>query len=518
MKMNTFETNIREIFEDPHQPVLEHRIGSGVFGQEYIKAYMAWYKHMGVPLTMMPYIKDQHGKFVNQDGSEILRDSTRERKVIRNYLSSQRPDYQEELRRLAESLPPMLSECRVAIQIPAHNEEMNIYHTLKQWASQLSLEGELFEPSIYEINVLNNGPRGYKRDKTLAEVERFQKDFPYVNMNVLDIEFLIETGNVGMARKLLTDILLQRSLNRPNQTGPLYLESADADVLEIDKHTLMKRIQRLDSKAYLDAVAGRLDFCPKILMQNDYLFFFLRAKKIAKVLLRDYTLRPDRNNDFSFYNRVATSGWNTAFTAEAYALIGGYLPVKQNESYDMKRRMSIMRGTADNQGRFIPNTYTVEKIFTRMQSSPRRHIHAVAKDTRPNLDFADMQRMAEIRELNPYAMASTLPYERLSQENIAVFEEVLTKQWQFFARTVKNPANRLRVFRRLMLFLGFGRYQISENEDGSSTVRNSRVSNEDSTNWNLDYHITPDGQVAIDNIGNLKDAFDRYREKHTCAC
>ncbi len=160
-------------------------------------------------------------------------------------------------------------------------------------------------------------------------------------MNVLDIEFLIETGNVGMARKLLTDILLQRSLNRPNQTGPLYLESADADVLEIDKHTLMKRIQRLDSKAYLDAVAGRLDFCPKILMQNDYLFFFLRAKKIAKVLLRDYTLRPDRNNDFSFYNRVATSGWNTAFTAEAYALIGGYLPVKRGEDTDIGRRISI---------------------------------------------------------------------------------------------------------------------------------------------------------------------------------
>src|SRR5437016_10617283 len=79
VKMNTFEMNIREIFEDPHQPVLEHRIGSGLFGQEYIKAYMAWYKHIGVPLTMMPYIKDQHGKFVNQDGSEISRDSMRER-------------------------------------------------------------------------------------------------------------------------------------------------------------------------------------------------------------------------------------------------------------------------------------------------------------------------------------------------------------------------------------------------------------------------------------------------------
>ena len=467
---------------------------------------------------MTPYRKDQHGKFVNEDGSEIIRDSTRERKVISNYLSSQRSDYQKDLRRLAASLPPMSSDCRVAIQIPAHNEEMNIYHTLKEWASQLSLEGELLDPSIYEINVLNNGPRGYKRDNTLAEVERFQQDFPYININVLDVEFNIETGNVGMARKLITDITLQRSISRPNQKGLLYLTTGDADIFEIDKHTLVKRIQRLDSKSYLDAVSGQRDFLPKILMQNDYLFFGIRARKIAKALLRDYTLRPDRNEDFSSDNLSALETVDMTFTAEAYALIGGYLPVKQNENYDMKRRMSIIRGTADNQGRFIPNTYTGEKISTRMQSSPRRYIHAIANATKPYLDFAERQKTSEVRELNPYEMVATLPYDRLSQENIAVFEEVLTRRWRFFATKVKDPNKRLRVFHKFMLFLGFGRYQISQHEDGSSTVINSSISNEDSTKWNLDYHITADGKVVIDNIGNMKDAFDRYREKHSCTC
>ncbi len=515
MKMKTYEMNIREISEEPfHVP----GIGSSMFGQAYINACMAWYNHIGVPLTMMPYTKDQHGKFVNLDGSEILRDSTRERKVIRNYLSFQRPDYQEALRRLAEALPPMSSECRVAIQIPVYNEEVNIYHVLKEWASQLSLQGELLAPSVYEINLLNNGPRDYERDNTLAEVERFHHDFPSIKLNVLDVEFLIETGNVGMARKLTTDIILQRSLNRPNQRGPLYIESGDADMFEIDKHTLVKSIQRLDSKPYLDGVSGQGDFPPKILMQNDYFFFSLRAKRSARALLRDYTLRPERNEDFSFFNRVNTVGWNTAFTAEAYALIGGYLPLKAREDDDIGRRISIMRGTADKQGRFIPNTYTVESIAIRMQSIPRRHIYAVAKDTNPyNANFANRKIMTEIRELNPSAMVSTLPYARLSWENIAVFEEVLTQQWQFFTRTVKNPDKRLRIFRRFMLFLGFGRYQMSENEGGSSMVRNSRMSNEDSSRWNLDYHITAEGKVAIDNIGNLKDALERYREKHSCA-
>lgn len=516
MKMKTYQMNIEETSEDPYQ--LKRGIGSSVFGQEYINAYIAWYKQIGVPLTIMPYRRDQRGKLVNQDGSEIIRDSTRERKVIRNFLFSQRSDYQEDLRRFAQALPPMSSDCRIAVQIPAHNEEKNIYLTLKEWASQLSLEGELLDPSVYEINVLNNGPGGYKRDTTFAEVARFQQDFPHITVNVLDVEFLTETGNVGMARKLTTDIILQRASNRINQKGPLYIEVGDADIFEIDKHTLVKRLQRLDSKPYLDAVSGQQDFSPRILMQNDYLFFSLRAKRSAKALLRDYTLRPDRNEDFSFYNRITTDGWNTAFTAEAYALIGGYLPLKAREGFDIERRISIMRGTVDNQGRFIPNTYTVERISPRMQSSPRRYILAIAKDTRPYLDFADLQKTTEVRELDPYEMVATLPYERLSWENIAVFEEVLTQQWQFFTRMVKNSDNRLRVFRRFMLFLGFGRHRIRENDDGSSTVINSRLSHEDSPSWNLDYHITADGKVAIDNIGNLKYALDCYREKHSYAC
>jgi hypothetical protein len=517
MKMNTLQMNIREIDEDPYQ--LELGIGSSMFGQEYVNAYLAWYQQIGVPLNMMPYKKDQQGQFMNQDGSAILREVSRERQVIRQYLCSQPPDYQKELTRLAASLPHMLSQCRVAIQIPVHNEEMNIYHTLQEWASQLSLQEELLAPSLYEMNILNNGPREYKRDSTLAEIDRFQQDFPYINISVLDVEFLTETGNVGMARKLLTDITLQRALNRPNQTGPLYLESADADMFEIDKRTLVKRIQRLDSKPYLDGVSGQRDFSPHILIQNDYLFFSLRAKRLARALLRDYTLRPDRNEDFSFYNRVTTGGWNTAFTAEAYALIGGYLPLKAREDFEIGRRISIIRGTADNQGRFIPNTYTIERIATRMQSIPRRHIYAVAKDTRPfNANFANSKITTEIRELNPDQMASSLPYQRLAQENVAVFEDVLTKQWQFFTRTVKKPDHRLRVFRRLMLFLGFGRYHMSENEDGSSTVRNSSTSNADTTKWDFDYHITADGKVAIDNLGNLKYALERYRKKHSCAC
>jgi hypothetical protein len=85
--MHTYGMNMREISKDPYQ--LELGMESSMFGQEYVNAYLAWYQQIGVPLTMRPYKKDQQGQFVNQDGSVILRDASRERQVIRQYLCSQ---------------------------------------------------------------------------------------------------------------------------------------------------------------------------------------------------------------------------------------------------------------------------------------------------------------------------------------------------------------------------------------------------------------------------------------------
>lgn len=484
-----------------------------LFGQEYIYAFMAGLKQIGIHLLQMSYIRDQYGKFVNEDGSEITRDPMRERKAISSYLFSQVLDYQTDLRRFAQYLPQMSSECRLAVQIPVYNEERNIYQTLKEWASQLSLEGGLLNPSLYEINLLTNGPLGYQRDNSVSEVDRFKRDFPNININILDIEFNLVSGNVGIARKLTTDIILQRSVNRPNQKGTLYIESGDGDISKICKHTIIHRIQRFDSKAYLDGLSGQHDFSPSILAQNDYLFFSLRSHIIARKLLSSYALRPEKNEDFCFYNQILTVGWNTAFTAEAYGLIGGYLPLELGEDFDIGRRISIMRGAVDNTGKFIPNTYTIERSPERMESSPRRFIHAIVKGSNAYTYFGDIENMNEVRALNPNEMVCVLPHYRISHENLALFEKELTKQWQFFITTIKNSDIRLRIFHRMMFFLGFGRYFSNDNEKIHSTMIKTKELDQESSNWNLDYHISSDGNVTIDNIGNIRYALDLYRQR-----
>lgn len=60
-----------------------------------------------------------------------------------------------------------------------------------------------------------------------------------------------EEANIGFVRKLLTDAVLQRSLDRNNQSQPLYIESEDADLIEVDKRTVFNLISKLDKTLIL---------------------------------------------------------------------------------------------------------------------------------------------------------------------------------------------------------------------------------------------------------------------------
>jgi hypothetical protein len=511
--INYYIEIMKEMPTNPHLP--EHGIGPAMFGQEYINDYTNWIRSINLYPTEMPYERDSEGRLVNEDGSEIVRSVARERQVIQSYLSGLPQTEQEEIAYFASTLEPMHPECRAAVHIATYNEERNIYDTLSEWSSQVNSQGEPLDPNLYEINVINNGPVGYSSDNTLGEVEKFRTDHPNVRVHVIDIEVPSEGGNLGMVRKLITDVILQRSVNRQQQIGPLYIESEDADILEVDKFALNRLIERFDSRPYLDAVKGTQDFSPTILMDNDYLFLERRSVQITKLLLRDHRLRPDRNEDFTYYNRVTTGGWNTAFTAEAYALIGGYLAAKVGEDVDISKRIAVMRGMRDEKGNFIPNTYTVESIPTTIQSSPRRFIHALARRTPAYADYANEQTNAEIRSVSPEELMEHLEGRRISSDNLELFEEVLTKSRDLMCRNVRNIRMQEALFNRLMFMLGFKTYKVAMNPDGSQEITTGTLSQRASEGWKLDYHIDDTGKVRVDNINNIKSTLKQYRTAHS---
>jgi hypothetical protein len=492
--MQHMRETLRPMPENPHRP--EHKVGPLMFGDEWNASIREWYLEIGLHVTPKPYRVESSGTITHADGSPIYRSIASEREAVGDYLARQPEDYLGTIQDIAATMRPMDAACRVAVLVPVHNEEKNIYNTLQGWAHQQTEDSKPLDPTSYELNVINNGPEGYEKDESMEAIARFKKDYPHIRLNVLDVELPTDRGNVGLARKLMADTIVQRGSARTFQVGNLYIESGDADIASIDPTTLAKRIKQFDTQPHIDAISGQQDFSPEIISQNDHLFFSLRARQISKALLRVKRMRPENNPQYSFHNSVEMGGWNTGFTAEAYALAGGYLAAPLGEDYDLGKRIAISRGrTVD--GEFLPNTHTIARSGVRMQSSPRRHIHAGDANARPYVSFADPQVTREVRDINPAKAVTSLPNGRISEDNVGAFEASLTRQLRFFDRTVGDPEERQRVFKQLMGFLGFG-YYTPDQDNGETELR-------------PDWHITPEHTVVIDDIGNIKRALDGYR-------
>lgn len=446
---------------------------------------------------------------------ETERNSAREQERIKTYLDTLPPEDKSAVKEFSSHLPEMDPNCRIIISMPAFHEERGIYHTLEQWANQVDKEGKPIDKSIYEIDIAVNREEGTAPDRTMDEIKRFQTEHPDVHVNVIDVIFPKGQGGVGAARKIVTDVALQRSVNRgTKQTAPLYIESEDADLMEIDTRAISNLIDKFDRNPSIDALRGKQDLEPQILKENDYLFFERRVERFSEYLLRDSRLRPDINPDAeSRWNTVVLGGWNSAFTAEAYALIGGYQKVKIGEDVDIGSRISLMRGSVDEKGNITPNTRVIDTVRNVGQSNPRRFIYALITGKHAYHTFGDKAIDEAIRSKDPIEILRDVNYgSRITEENKDLFEEALTKNLTWLHSVVKDPEMQKKLTGRLMTSLGFSKYKETVNPDGSVVRINGMLSEKESEGWKLDYHIEANGYVVIDNIGNIANALEAYRQ------
>ena len=66
-------------------------------------------------------------------------------------------------------------------------------------------------------------------------------------INYVDVEFDSPFNNVGNARRVITDLTLMRSVERQNQNKLPYIETEDADLVTVDKNTVINIINKLDN-------------------------------------------------------------------------------------------------------------------------------------------------------------------------------------------------------------------------------------------------------------------------------
>jgi len=432
------------------------------------------------------------------DGSEVVRDLDRERSTISDYLESIRrdePDYYAELERLGREpiMHEMSDNCRVAVNIPAWMEGQTIYNLLQMYANQTDRDGNPVPLDMYEINVCVNRKTGADPDNTVAEIQRFLAESDAVarglRVNFIDVEFDPPYNNVGHARRVITDLTMMRSLARTSQAGPLYIESEDADILRLDPHTVYNVVTKLDQNPYLDAVRGMTDRMPELLEQNDYLFMTLRLWDITEALLRSQEYRPENNPNWSLmWHRVTTNGWNSALTAESYAMVRGYNDQSSvGEDMEIGQKITALRGDGA-----IHNTHAVGRVYSRSDSSPRRFIaEVITGQPAYSGSFTDEGLNDFIRSSSVQDMIDRISdVSRINDQNTDRFKGVLQSYYRKFVTESFAPdlAATQQLFNRLALFIGL--------KPG-------------------DYTYSADGRdVTINSLDNVAGALNDYRARH----
>lgn len=287
------------------------------------------------------------------------------------------------IKHLANQIEPMENNCRVSIFIPAYMEGENICKTLEKYTRQVDNKNQPLDPSLYEIVILVNKRENEEWDNTQTEIERFKGEHPEVRIRALVCDFPREIASVGLARRILTDVILFRSLQREEQKHPLYLITEDADLMEVDEKIVYATITRFERYPWLDALRGLQVRDPELLKLNHMLWLSRTGSQLIEYLMRphqgfeeNWYYRVEPWPDPFSWARVITGGWATNFTASALALIGGYDPrMKAGEDIFVGNAISIARSKEyDGNNNPVPNLETIKTMPVAHVSSMRRFL------------------------------------------------------------------------------------------------------------------------------------------------
>ncbi|GIW66489.1 MAG: hypothetical protein KatS3mg095_0387 [Candidatus Parcubacteria bacterium] len=358
--------------------------------------------------------------------------------------------YKSFIEHLASKIPPMKDKTRVAVYIPAYHEGKFIGRTLEEYIKQIDLRDREIDPDLYEIVILDNKREGESWDDTQKIVEEFKKRHPNTNIHYLQVTFPSEIAGVGLARRILTDVILLRSNQRANSEGPLYLITEDADLQTVDPQIIIKTIKRFDRFPHLDILRGLQVRDPKILAQHDLLLFERMGANIQELLFRShyklgeswYNPEVSEYPDPFSWARIISGGWNTAITALCLSEIGGYDPrLKIGEDLFVGNALSISRSREnDSQGRPVPNLESIKTIPTKSSSSMRRFIFQLFKNAYGEFGSSELERtVREMSEEQILAQDIMKQLERINKSNLFKFEEYINWWIRNFYVLTQDP-------------------------------------------------------------------------------
>lgn len=356
---------------------------------------------------------------------KVLRDVESERRTLKAYLSglSQAGEqvsfpegrsisYWNFLQDLADTLPPMTDRCRISINVPMMNEERIVERFLTDYLKQKDLKlGEC------ELVIFISGPIGYKRDSTCELAHSIAKasagdPFP---IHVVNLELPGLWSNVGAARKFLFDLTALRSVRRTNQNECLYIQMEDADNFNFDPSLIRRKIDCFDSMPHLDAIKHVLHRDPITVGRHDLLLLERTIVFLTECCffrqnsdLIDWSVPIGSNLTLGHsWLKVVTSGSDTAISAEALALIGGFECLPRSEDLVLGDKITILRSSPMNQS-IVLNPMTLGTIAQTSWSDARRNLRSLLIAVRRGSfhfiqyqDFAEESSIREVRAIDP---------------------------------------------------------------------------------------------------------------------
>lgn len=441
-----------------------------------LEQHLQWMANDGIQLAPRYGDGTEGNSWRNADGTPVVRDAAAELAHVRDYLAKQPASYRALLAAMAEKLPPMSEACRAVSLIPSRNEGQYIERLLSLLADQRDLSGAPLESSLFEVQLLCNRLHGEEADDTVERLKIWRQRNRIQPLVIDYVHPPNEPVPLTMSRKILSDLALWRAAARPAYRHPLYLLSEDADLLWIDPRQVAIMIERLDAAPGLDVIRGQQDRCPWVMAEYPLLFLMRRSWNFTETFAARRSLWPDRNEKYDFnWNRIVTSGWNTAITAEVYARIGGYTTSRRfEEDMDIGEKISCLRGY-EMDGRFVPQVATTGWIPTRSEGSPRRWLHRLLTGLEPYSDennyenFFAIQHEEWIKQRSLEEMTGEVRNRAsMRAENTPELERMLQNDYRFLIKVLKDQDRAAYAYGRVLFALGFKPHEV---EIAGETVR-----------------------------------------------
>ena len=353
------------------------------------------------------------------------------------YFASQTPEHMAEVQRLAEQITTPPSEnlrAMICIPVADHQEQDNIYESLKNYTYQTAPKDQ------YEIILFLNHPTSrpdgssITPDRTRAEIERFQRDFPDMPIRIMSETLPLDKANIGYVRKAMNDAALYRQYQRGEDAGDIILVSNDADNKGIAPAYIENFINKFDENPEYDLILGQLDWDPEAYTKNPGVHLGTR--------LFQYLNTHGRKRVGS----LVSSGANTAFKGSIYAGIGGYVSGISGEDIAIGQAITEARGVNTTLG------YGGARV-SRLYTSARRAVDALRSGLVPvaQWDKGFSAFDDEIRRLNTssgadidYNDAATVErvkaeIEKVLDRTIEIYdvEEGLGKEAEFYQNALR---------------------------------------------------------------------------------